>query len=268
MKKHLLATAALLTMSVAAPAGAQLTNPSAGPGWQFELQPYLWAPGLHGDTSINNAPQAKIDMSPKDVIQKLDFGLMGMFEARNGRWGLVGDAFYAKLSDKADKTFSLHPRVGGADVNVDMKLKQHIYALAGEYRLLEGTTPVDLMLGARYNSIDMDAKVGLQGLGPLGLSRTRTFSYDKDWVDPYVGLRFVHPLADKWSLLGYADAGGAGIGAASKFTYQLMGGIIYDYSKTVSFKFGYRQYHINYDHGGFEYDVNQRGFLAGLGIKF
>lgn len=252
---------------LATPAAAQLTNPSSAPGWQFEIQPYLWAPGLHGDASINNAPKANIDMSPKDVIQKLDFALMGMFEARNGRWGLVGDAFYAKLSDSADKSFSLHPRFG-VDVNVGMKLKQHIYALAGEYRLLEGTTPVDLMLGARYNNIDMDAKVGIQGLGPLGLSRKRTFSYDKDWVDPYVGARFVHPLADKWSLIGYADAGGAGIGAASKFTYQLMGGIIYDYSKTVSFKGGYRQYHINYDHGGFEYDVNQRGFIAALGIKF
>lgn len=268
MKKSMLAVAIAFSVMVAAPARAQLTNPSAGPGWQFEFQPYLWAPGLHGDSSINNAPKAQIDMSPKDVIQKLDFGLMGMFEARNGRWGLVGDAFYAKLSDSADKTFSLHPRVGGVDVNVGLKLKQHIYALAGEYRLVEGTTPVDLMLGARYNNIDMDAKVGLQGLGPLGLSRKRTFTYDKDWVDPYVGLRFVHPLADKWSLLGYGDVGGAGIGAASKFTYQLMGGVIYDYSKTVSFKAGYRQYHINYDHGGFEYDVNQRGFIAALGIKF
>ena len=269
MKKSMWAVATAFTMALAAPAAAQLTNPAAGPGWQFEIQPYLWAPGLHGDASINNAPQAKIDMSPKDVLQKLDFGLMGMFEARNGRWGLVADAFYAKLSDSADKTFSLRPRGRGVvDVNVDLKLKQHIYALAGEYRLLEGTTPVDLMLGARYNSIDMEAKVGLQGLGRLGLSRTRTFSYDKDWVDPYVGLRFVHPLADKWSLLGYADAGGAGIGAASKFTYQLMGGLIYDYSKTVSFKAGYRQYHINYDHGGFDYDVNERGFLFELGIKF
>ena len=267
MKKSMLAVATVLAMTVVAPAGAQLTNPSAGPGWQFEIQPYVWLPGLHGDAKVNNAPRADIDMSPKDVFQKLDFALMGMFEARNGRWGLVGDAFYAKLSDGADKTFSLHPRFG-ADVNVGLKLKQKIFALAGEYRLLEGATPVDLMLGARYNSIDMDAKVDLQGLGPLGLSRKRTFSYDKDWVDPYIGLRFVHPLADKWSLLGYGDMGGAGIGAASKFTYQLMGGIIYDYSKTVSFKGGYRQYHINYDHGGFQYDVNQRGFIAALGIKF
>jgi opacity protein-like surface antigen len=127
---------------------------------------------------------------------------------------------------------------------------------------------VDLMLGARYNDIQMHPKVDVQGLGPLGLSRTRTFSYDKNWVDPYVGLRFVHRLADKWSLLGYGDVGGAGIGAASKFTYQLMGGLIYDYSRTVSFKAGYRQYHINYDHGGFAYDVNQRGFIAALGVKF
>jgi opacity protein-like surface antigen len=206
-------------------------------------------------------------MSPKDVIQKLDFALMGMFEARNGRWGLLADAFYAKLSDGADNTFSLRGR-SGFDVNVDLNMKQHIYALAGEYRVLQGTTPVDLMLGARYNDIQMHPKVDVQGLGPLGLSRTRTFSYDKNWVDPYVGLRFVHRLADKWSLLGYGDVGGAGIGAASKFTYQLMGGLIYDYSRTVSFKAGYRQYHINYDHGGFAYDVNQRGFIAALGVKF
>jgi opacity protein-like surface antigen len=255
--------ASWFALAAAAPAVAQSAT-TEKEGWQFELTPYLWAPDLKGSVQINNAPKAKLDLSAWDLIQMLDFSAAGRFEARNGRWGAFADVFYAKVSDGGDGEIKLR-RGPGIEFDANLKMKQIIGELGGGYRIVEGSTPVDLIAGGRYNKIDMDAKVEATGQGPLGLSASRTASYEKNWWDPYVGVRVKLPIADKWSLLGYGDVGGF---RNDSRTYQLIGGVNYDYSRTVSFKAGYRFYHVNYDKGGFDYDMNQRGFTAGVGFKF
>lgn len=248
---------ASLWLALSGPVAAQAAPREQG-GWQFEITPYLWAAGLNGNTRIANTPQANIDMSPSDVLKNLDFGLMGAFEARHGRWGVFSDYIYAKLSDAASGNVALR-RGPGIDVNVNAKLRQTIFALAGEYRIVEGRVPVDVLAGARYNKIDLDANVALNFFGPLGISANPI--YQKAWWDPYVGVRAVVPVAERWSLTGYADAGGSR-------SWQLLGGASYAYSEMTSFKFGYRFYHVNYDHGGFKYDMDQKGFYGAAGFKF
>jgi hypothetical protein len=39
-----------------------------------------------------------VDKSSSDLLSRLDIAFMGAFEARNGRWGLIADLFYANLS--------------------------------------------------------------------------------------------------------------------------------------------------------------------------
>jgi len=262
MKRSTLAAAAVLA-AAATPAAAQTAKAADG-GWQFELTPYLWAPALKGSVQINNAPKAKLDLSAWDMIQMLDFSAAGRFEARNGRWTGFADVFYAKVSDGGDGEITLR-RGRGIEFDANLKMKQVIGELGGAYRVVEGSTPVDLMLGGRYNSIDMDAKVEATGQGPLGLSRSRTASYKKDWWDPYVGVRAQIPVADKWSLLAYGDVGGFQGGS---HTWQLIGGVGYAYSQSVSFKLGYRYYHVNHDRGSLDYDMNQRGVTAGVSFRF
>jgi opacity protein-like surface antigen len=254
------AMAALFTVTAAV---AQTAKPQAQ-GWQFELTPYLWAPALKGSVQVNNAPKAKLDLSAWDLIQMLDFSAAGRFEARNGRWGAFADVFYAKVSDGGGGDIKLH-RGPGIEFDANLKMKQAIGEFGGAYRVVEGSAPVDLLLGGRYNKIDMDAKVEIAGQGPLGLSASRSASYKKDWWDPYVGVRAQIPIADKWSLLAYGDIGGF---RSDSHNFQLIGGVGYAYSQTTSFKLGYRYYHVDYDHGGFDYDMNQRGVTAGVSFKF
>lgn len=264
MKGSTLAAAAVLSAAFTAPAIAQSAKQDAQ-GWQFELTPYLWAPALKGSVQVNNAPKAKMNLSAWDMIQMLDFSAAGRFEARNGRWTGFADVFYAKVSDGGDGEIKLRQRGPGIEFDANMEMKQVIGELGGGYRILEGGIPVDLIAGGRYNKLDMDAKIEATGQGPLGLSASRTASYKKDWWDPYVGVRAQIPIADKWSLRAYGDIGGF---RSDSHTWQLIGGVNYDYSKTVSIKLGYRYYHVNYDHGGFDYDMNQRGITAGVGFKF
>lgn len=89
-------TAALL-LAANAPAGAET---QAG-AWQYELTPYLWGAAMRGDVQSGHLPKIGVDMSFGEIVDILDFGLMGAFEARNGRWGLLSDMVYMKVSDDA-----------------------------------------------------------------------------------------------------------------------------------------------------------------------
>ena len=112
--------------------------------------------------------------------------------------------------------------------------------------------------------VDMDATVDVTGAGILGLGATRTLTYAKDWWDPYAGVRVLLPLDGKWSVLAYGDLGGLHSDSRS---YQLIGGLNYAWSPTTTLKVGYRFYHMDRDRGGFNYDMNQRGFTVGVGFK-
>jgi len=258
-KYTIVASAAAIAILAAAPVAAQTAQSHA---WEFEITPYAWMPGLKGTTAINNLPDVNVDMGPIDVLKDVKFFAAGVVEARNGRWGLMADLFYAKLGDSGGGNFSLHGGPG-IDVKADVTLKQHLYTFAGAYRVLEGRTPVDLLVGARYNKIEIDTDIDLNFFGRLSISKSP--SYEKNWWTPIAGVRVVHPIADQWSLLGYVDVGG---GNGTKSMYQLIGGVNYDYSKTTAIKLGYRFYHVNYDHGGFKYDMNEKGITAGVGFKF
>ena len=69
-------------------------------GWSFALSPYAWTPGL--TSSAETAwGTVEVDKSIGDVLSDLDIAFMGAFEARNGRWSLIADLFYADLSQVA-----------------------------------------------------------------------------------------------------------------------------------------------------------------------
>lgn len=257
-----LSIVAALGLCAAVPAAAQ--SKMSDSGWQFEATPYLWFPALKGSSTVGGLPQANIDMSASDVLDALEFGAMGSFEARKDRWGVFLDLVYSKLSLGGGGSASL--RGGpGITVNADLDIKNTIASGALLYRAVEGSTPVDLFVGARYNDVELDATVTVAGgLGLLGI--TRNPSYSKSWVDPYVGVRVTHPVADRWTLVGYADYGGFSVG--SKNTWQGIAGVKYDFTRSISGNLGYRYLHIDYDKDGFLYDVDYKGGYLGVSFKF
>lgn len=89
---------------------------------------------------------------------------------------------------------------------------------------------------------------------------------NKDWVDPYVGVRVQHPLSDRWALTGYADVGG--FGAGSDLTWQAAVGASYRISDRMNLKFGYRYLYVDYDKNGYVFEMTQDGLYVGLGIRF
>ena len=195
--------------------------------WQFEVTPYLWATGLDGTLAFTARPQAGIavQQSFSDLFKILDFAASGSFEARNGRWGVLFDAVYFKLSDTATVT---GPR-GFATLAADGTVTQQIYTLLASYRVSDGPSQVDLFGGLRYASVE--GEVEMQATLPQLALGSRSFGQKKHWVDPVIGARIRHPVGERWTLVGYADIGGFGTG--SDLSWQLIAGANYAFSPKV-----------------------------------
>lgn len=234
-----------LCLSGSAPAMAQ--------EWQFELTPYMWAAGMKGDIQTTTGGAVDTNAHFSDLLKYLNVGLMGTLEARYDRWMLLLDGIYVKLSDSQSTG-----RLLWSDVEVDVT--QRVYTLAGGYRVLEGATAVDLVGGARYTDLDTEFK-----LTP-GLLPGRNHQLDVNWWDPFAGLRVQQDLGNGFSLMGYADIGGFNVG--SKFAWQGILGLNYQFTDNLIGKVGYRYLYTDYDKDGFTYDMGMGGFFLGMGIRF
>jgi len=255
--------AGMLTLGAGTAATAQTTAAQTS-GWQFEITPYLWAAGMKGDVQVGTLPKISTDVSFSDVLDVLDIGLMGAFEARKDRWGLLFDAIYMKLSMDATASRTGPGPIGAtATANANLEMKQTLLAAAATYRAVEGRSPVDVFGGLRYIKLEASAEINGSFFAQTG---TVSRSGDVDWVDPYIGVRIQHPIADRWTLVGYGDIGGFGVG--SDFTWQAIAGVNYDFSKSVSGKLGYRYLSVDYDKDGFLYDMASYGVYLGVGIRF
>jgi hypothetical protein len=254
----------LATLGLAPAAARAQAAAAAGGGWTFEFTPYLWGAGMSGEVGADPLPTINVDMSFSDILKNLDAGLMGAFEARQGRYGLLFDAIYMKLSDSGTASRVGSGPVGAtATASAELEMRQTLYAAAVAYRVDEGRTPLDVIGGMRYSKIAADARIEGSFFAQTG---TVEQGASKDWVDPYIGVRVQHPIAEHWTLAGYGDIGGFGIG--SDFTWQAAVGVNVEFSKTFSGKFGYRYISVDYDKDGFRYDMANSGLYLGLGIRF
>lgn len=219
-------------------------------GWRFEAMPYVWGAGMSGDAGVGRLEASGVEVSFNDITENLRAGFMGSFEGRKGDFGFYVDAIYMKLHQSHQT-----PRLVVA--NVDAKVTQQAYALAGTWRAAEG---IDLFAGARTNYIKLDLDMSSSALAPQGRSVVK----NRDWVDGYVGLRGRAPLGDRWAITGYADVGAGG----ADVTWQAMADVEYAVSRDASAKLGYRYFKVEYDKADFLYNMATAGVYLGLAMRF
>ncbi len=235
------------------PAAAQETATSSSTDWSFTLTPYLWMAGLEGDIGVGGLPPADVDVSFRDIIEETDFALMMAAEARRDRWGVLLDVVYLALSQDADTP---GPLFGDASVEVTTAFA----TMGGAYRAIDRTnTDFDAIAGARLwyldSELDLDA----------GVLPGRTGEGSESWVDPIVGARIKHHLGRGFFLTTIADIGGFGVG--SDITWETWGTISYEANHWLTLHAGYRHMKVDYESGGFEFDVKMSGPILGAGIR-
>lgn len=108
------------------------------------------------------------------------------------------------------------------------------------------------------------AEAALHGKVAEGMTKAAKseITVSRDWVDPFVGLRLRVGMTKSWSVIGYGDIGGFGVG--SELTWQLFGGLSWQVSPRVAVEFGYRHLDIDYDHDNFLLDMAMSGGAIGV----
>ena len=199
--------------------------------WHFVVAPYFWGSGISGSVSIGNFVTVPIDASFSDILENFDFGLMGRFEGRKGRFGFSTDLLYINLGAPV-----LGNVAGQLEASVDVR--QVIFEGVGSYRAYHGGRTdnpafVDVLAGARYYG----TKTRLQS--SLEDSEARTIN----WVDAVAGIRFHAPLGARFSLLGRGDIAGFG----SELTWTLEGDLAARLGERWLVGAGWRHMDIEYD---------------------
>ena len=261
------------------------------PTWTFVAMPYAWLPAINGSTTVKGRT-TDIDASIGDVLDRKIpaqlFGLMGAFEARNGRFAVMTDLTYMKLGADggAARARSVHPLVGGglaafATVQFEMLIAEA--ALGYELVRWQGAgvseTAIDLYGGGRFWWQKAEAELGLAAgltIGDLTVARGRALadSGDVTWFDPLIGLRLRHRFTPQTDLVLRGDVGG--FGAGSKFSWQAMGYVNWEFARTQSVAWsgmlGYRALYVDYAKGSgrtrYEYDMLTHGPIMGITARF
>ncbi|KAA6185415.1 hypothetical protein F2Q65_08820 [Thiohalocapsa marina] len=233
---------------LAAPAAAQDS------GWSFAVSPYLWAPGIESAVETQWGTVG-VDMSTSDVLSDLDLAFMGAFEARNGRWGLIADLFYAELSQS--RANPLGPLFTRGRIETSAK------ALSGYagYRVSEKERlAVDALVGFRVTDLELDLSLS-PGVLPgqrLGVSGT--------WVDPVIGVRARVAIGENWFATTLADLGG--FGGDSDQTWQVLAIVGYQLDARWSVQGGWRWFSAEHELEGLDVETDFSGPLLGLTARF
>jgi outer membrane receptor protein involved in Fe transport len=237
-----------LAVALATPALAQSS------GWSFALSSFAWTPSL--TSSVETAwGTVEVDKSIGDVLSDLDLAFMGAFEARNGRWSLIADLFYADLSQSRSNPLGvLFSRA---------KIETDVRALSGyaAYRVHENDrVAVDLMAGFRVNSVDLNVS-----LSP-GLLRSQRFNTSETWVDPLIGGRARFAISDRWFATALADIGG--FRAGSDLTWLAFASLGYQIDERWSVQGGWRYVTIEKEIDGRDVELDLSGPLLGFTVRF
>jgi hypothetical protein len=228
---------------------------SGASDWRFRASASVWATAITGTTG---GGQTEVDVDAKfaDIFDNATFGLDFNFEAGTGPWSFLLGGMWMHLGGDAQTQTSNDADWDGdfgfLDIAAGYELRQ--FTLRGK------TVVLDALLGLRWTSVSADVQI------EQGPSAGRTRDRNKDFVDPYIGIRSRMHLSDKYDLSGMATVGGVGVGSNLMATAELI--LEYRLDETWSVFGGYRAYYYDYDEDDFEWNVTMHGPVIGVAARW
>jgi hypothetical protein len=229
---------------------AAVAAESGDDGWRFLAVPYLWVASLDGETGVGTT--SNLHWSFEDIVQHLDMGFMGQFEAHKSRFGFVLSPIYLDLT-KND-----HP-VAGLDLKAG--LEAEIVEAFATWECMPG---LELLAGARYTNVDVKVRIST----PTAIAVDQ--HGNKKWTDAIAGARYAHDFDDRWSLGVRGDVGGTGM--TSDFAWNGTATVSYKVGESGRIYAGYRVLDYNYVDGSganrFTFNIRLDGPVIGYGMTF
>jgi hypothetical protein len=222
----------MITLLASTGALAQQSASETKP-WQFGVSVYGWFPDITGTTAFEQpGGGSDFEIDIEDILKNLEFTLMGTFDVRKGRWGILTDLIYMDVGASKSGTRDASLRRRGLPVNaaadIDLDLESWVWTLAGYYRAIDQPgLKLDVLLGARY--LDVEQKVEWDITGNVGQIAVNDRKGEakaslSNW-DALIGTRgrFAFGANYAWFVPYYLDVGAGD----SDFTWQGFAGIGY-----------------------------------------
>jgi len=236
-----------------------LTANAYAQDWTYQVEPYVLASSIEGDTSISRATGLAVDVDFSDILEVLDIGAMGHFEAHHSSgWGTILDYGFMDLSDDI-----AGPR-GGV---VQAKVRQGVLEALVARRREIGNGYIDYLAGVRWWDNDIDVTIDA-----AVLPGTLIANIEEDWADLIVGVRWATQLNDKWTFKLRGDIGGLGLEA--DFTTSISAGLRYQLTEKIDLDLQYKSLWIDFEDGSrgqpgyFAFDTVTHGPVVGFIFNF
>jgi hypothetical protein len=279
--RNLAAAAAL--MAIGASSGAAAQDTGRGPGWSFEIAPYVWLPTVSANlryslpTSFGGTADVKANAD--DYFANLNAALALAGTVRYDRFSLMTDILYVSASAGSSRVQSVNvadirrdPISSTLNAGGDSTLKTTLWTLAGGYTVASGTWGnVDVLAGFRYLGVDSTTNynlavtlVGPRGnAGPTFGGAGRLSDSDNIW-NGIIGVRGRINIAQSGIFIPYYLDLGAG---NSNFTWQTFAGIGYQ-TGWAGVQLGWR--YMSYDQGGSSMvqDMTMSGAYLAVNFSF
>jgi hypothetical protein len=220
--------------------------------WKNTAEVYFMGGAISGTTTIGPVV-AQVDLSASQLINNLQFGAMLNYRGETEKYAVNADVVFMALGASREGTYGLQTTKVDAD--------QWIVQAHGSWRTSE---TFETLAGLRFTSI-ADKVV----LTPF-TGNTRSAELTKSWVDPIFGMRAKVPMGKGWSVEGYGDIGGFGVGC--DLTWMLQARVDWQASQVVGFGVGYRALYQDYSSGSgvdaFKWRITMQGPLAAVNVSF
>lgn len=225
--------------------------------WSTQVTLYGWGSGVKGDfTPLGGAPTLSFDKSLSEILEDLDGAFFVTGLALRGDLVVFGDYTYS-----ASSRAGLIPAPPGAPVPAlpasgEVTLQSFTLATGKRFDLA-GSDSIDLLGGLRAWKVEGEVSVPLVGV---------QIAPEKTFADPIIAVRANAALSDRWSLLGYGDVGGFGVG--SELTWQAAVTANYRATDNLFISAGWRELYLDYGDGGTTFDGSMAGPILGATWSF
>lgn len=238
-----------------------LAQDAASERWKFRVAPYLWGTAIDGRVAHERLPvDMHASMSFGEVWDNLDVGAMGAFEARKGRYGVLADGLFAKLST------TVYAPVAGTALPVRLRTRTATGLVAFRYGWLENDSGnLDLVAGVRVWSARTRLDYSIPVPVPPPIPQQYSGSQQERWVDLQVGVKGRREFSNRVFVGGWVLAGKG----ESDLSTDLMLLAGYGVNERLSIVAGYRWLSTDYEtSSGFKFDTTMQGPGIGLEYRF
>jgi len=217
--------------------------------WQWDVAPYIWASSISEDLILDGEVVGGGDTSFKDLVDLTESSYLIHLETIGESIGFFFDGMSIELSDQEV----------GQLLQTDVEITEKTTDAGIMIRPAGRGGKLDLFLGLRVISLDE------RYLFTLGENDPFEVRIDESYWDALFGLRYNHPLGERWLLSFRGDVSFGGTDGT--WTIQAAAGWLFGASRRHAVIVGYRHRNLEYEKGRV-LDVERTLSGPVLGVNF